>query len=59
MTTFDRERFERDVTLLVRLTVSDLRRIAKREGFDLAGLTSKRQTAESIAYQRQKGGGEG
>ena len=57
MSTFDRERFERDVALLAKLTMSDLRRIAKNEGFDLAGLTSNRHIAESIAYQWQHGEG--
>lgn len=53
MTTFDRERFERDVERFMALTVPDLRKIARNNGMELSGLTSKRHIAESIAYQMQ------
>lgn len=51
---FDSERFERRRAQLSRLTVAELRRVARSERVTLAGAPTKDDMARAIAYERER-----
>lgn len=55
MRPFDRNRFRDDFRRLMQLTVPDLKLAAELSGMDVRWLVRKRDIAESMAYQLQRG----